>query len=141
MDTYLTWFVLAALFAGAEMLTGTFYLLLYGVSCAVGGVMALLGLAEWVQFAVAGVCGVGATIYLRKQPFIRPAKTASTPDLGQRVQVESWKTDTLVRVKHRGAGWDAELAEPAEGKPDALYIVGQRANTLIVSAHPPGHHA
>ncbi len=138
MDTYLTWFVLAALFAGAEMLTGTFYLLLYGISCAVGGLIALSGLSEAVQLAVAGICGVAATLYLRKHPIVRPAKSAMTPDLGQRVEVENWKTDTLVRVKHRGAGWDAELAEPSDAKPDALYIVGQRGNTLIVSAHPPG---
>jgi membrane protein implicated in regulation of membrane protease activity len=135
----LIWFILAALFAGAELLSGTFYLVLYGVSCAVGGIVALAGLGDAVSLMVAGVFGLAATFWLRKHPIVRPARTSGNGNLGQRVEVESWKTDTLLRVKHRGAGWDAELSGPVEGRPSVLYIIAQRGNTLILSDKPSAH--
>ncbi|MBV8657102.1 MAG: NfeD family protein [Burkholderiales bacterium] len=139
MSNYILWFVFAALFAGLELLSGTFYLLLYGVSCVVGAVAALLGFNWNLQLIIAAICAVGATLWLRRHPIVRPAHGTQSLEIGQRVTVESWKTDTLLRVKYRGAGWDAELAQKVETRPDTLVITGQRGNTLIVSPEPPAH--
>jgi len=144
MSNYILWFVFAALFAGLELLSGTFYLLLYGVSCAIGAVAALLGFGWNLQLIIAAACAVGATLWLRKHPIVRPSSAGQSLEIGQRVTVETWKTDTQLRVKYRGAGWDAELAHPIDSRPDALIITGQRGNTLIVSPEPPAsapHHA
>ena len=43
MDNHWVWWILATLLIGAEMLTGTFYLLAAGVAFAVGGAAAWLG--------------------------------------------------------------------------------------------------
>ena len=43
MDNHWIWWILATLLIGAEMLTGTFYLLAVGIAFAVGGVAAWLG--------------------------------------------------------------------------------------------------
>ena len=54
MSSYWIWWIVAAVLVGAELITGTFYLLAVGVAFAFGGVAALLGAALPVQFAVAG---------------------------------------------------------------------------------------
>lgn len=140
MSPYIVWFILAVLLAGLEMLSGTFYLLLYGVACGIAGVVALLGLGEAAQYGVAGVLAIAGTLWLRRRSFLQPAASSESLDIGQRVEVEKWQGDSAARVRYRGAGWDAELAgQSAEQteRPKVLYIVGQRGNTLIVAAAPP----
>src|SRR4029453_15507009 len=56
------WWIAAAILIGAELVTGTFYLLAIGVAAAIGGVAAFLGAAEAMQFAIAGVLGVVLTV-------------------------------------------------------------------------------
>ena len=45
MSAYWIWWALAAVLVGAELVTGTFYLLAVGVAFALGGVAAWLGAA------------------------------------------------------------------------------------------------
>ncbi|QDQ27068.1 NfeD family protein [Chitinimonas arctica] len=137
MENYLIWFVLALLLAGAEMLSGTFYLLVYSLCCALGGVAAVAGLPVPAQLSVAAACAVVGTLWLRRHPISRPSRVSGNLDLGHRVEVESWKSELTARVRYRGTGWDAELAAPLAERPGTLYIVGQRGNTLIVSPVPP----
>lgn len=138
MDNYIIWFVLALALVGAEMLTGTFYLLVFGIAAAVGGLLALTGLGQVWQLLAAALCAVGGTLWLRKHPIVRGRPGGQSLDLGQRVDVEQWKSASLLRVRYRGAGWDAELAEAGtERSAEPLYIIGQRGNVLLLSHTPP----
>ncbi|WP_374352406.1 NfeD family protein [Chitinimonas sp.] len=153
MSAYLVWFVLAAVLAGLELLSGTFYLLLYGLACAMGGLLAWAGAGEAWQYGLSAVFAVAGTIWLRRRKFLKPAETSESLDIGQRVSVESWTGENTARVRYRGTGWDAELAAPLSAgnstdtvallvgtasladRPSVLFIVGQRGNTLLVVDH------
>jgi len=136
MENYLVWFVLAAALIGLEMLVGSFYLLMYGLACALGGVAALLGLPVVPQLGAVAIGGVAGTLWLRRQPINRQPGGDSL-DIGQQVKAEQWKSDSQLRIRYRGTTWDAELQAPLADRPDTLYIVGQRSNTFIVAAQPP----
>jgi membrane protein implicated in regulation of membrane protease activity len=155
MSNYVYWFGLGVALAGFELLSGTFYLLLYGIAFGIGGLIALLGAGEMFQYGGAGLTAIVGTMWLRRRSFLKPATTAESFDIGQRVTVEQWTGEHAARVRYRGTGWDAELVEPlADGsttdtvallvgtasladRPAVLYIVGQRGNTLLLSDQPP----
>ena len=56
------WWICAAILIGAELLSGTFYLLAIGIAVALGGVAAWAGASVPIQFGIAGVLGVALTI-------------------------------------------------------------------------------
>ena len=62
MAAYWVWWALAAILVGAELMTGTFYLLAVGVAFAVGGLAAWLGASLPVQLVIGGVLSVAGTI-------------------------------------------------------------------------------
>ena len=133
MTDYWTWWILAALLVGAELLTGTFYLLAVGFAFAVGGVAALLGVGLPLQLVVAGVVAVAATIVAHKWRGQRVPPPTPSLDLGQTVRVLDWKDDGSARVNYRGTQWNAELAEPGASRAETMYIVGTRGSTLIIA--------
>ncbi len=131
------WFIAAAVFIGVELLTGTFYLLLYGLACAAAGLAALAGAPVLAQFPIAAAIAAGGTVWLRRHPIMRRDKSAQSLDVGQPVQVSAWLSPQHLRVRYRGSDWDAELTPPQTHQPSVLYIVGQRGNTLLVAEHAP----
>jgi membrane protein implicated in regulation of membrane protease activity len=138
MSTYVIWFVLAAVLVGAELLSGTFYLLVYGVAASAGGLAALAGLPVPAQLAIAAACAVAGTLWLRRHPVQRPVSAAEQSlEIGRAVEVVSWQSDTHLRVRYRGAGWDAERVDAGGVREGTFYIVGQRGNTLLLSSEPP----
>ena len=132
------WWICAAVLVGAELLTGTFYLLAVGVAVAFGGVAAYAGASLPAQFTVAGTLGVALTMVAHK---LRIARAMPPPqpslDVGQAVRVELWNPDGTARVNHRGTSWDAELATPDVPHAATLYIVATRGSRLILSDRPP----
>lgn len=137
MENYLVWMMFAAALAGAEMLSGTFYLLVYGMACAAGAAVAWFGFGLAPQYLVAASCAVLGTFWLRRNPIVRPAASSESLDIGQAVTLISWKSPTLARVRYRGADWDAELTDAPLPDCHTFFIVGQRGNTLLVDATPP----
>ena len=136
--SYWTWWIVAALLIGAELLTGTFYLLAIGIAAALGGVAALLGASEPMQFAVAGVLGVILTILAHRWRLAHAAPPQQPPlDVGQAVRVQRWNPDGTARVAYRGSDWDAELAAPDTARAETMYIVATRANVLVLSDRKP----
>ena len=61
MIAHWAWWIAAAVLVGAELVTGTFYLLAVGLAVAIGGLAAWLGYSHQVQFMVAGIAGVVLT--------------------------------------------------------------------------------
>jgi membrane protein implicated in regulation of membrane protease activity len=138
MDGHWVWWIAAAILIGAELLTGTFYLLAIGIAAALGGVTALAGASEPVQFAVAGVLGVVLTIVAHRWRLARATPPPQQSlDVGQAVQVLIWNPDGTARVGYRGSEWDAELASAETPHAETMYIVGTRANVLVLSERKP----
>ena len=138
MGDYWIWWIAAAVLIGAELVTGTFYLLAVGIAVAFGGVAAWLGAGWAVQFAVAGVLGVGLTMAAHQWRLKRATPRAQPSlDVGQAVHVESWNPDGTLRVAYRGSMWDAELESPGTARVDTLYIVDTRGSVLVLSDRRP----
>jgi membrane protein implicated in regulation of membrane protease activity len=138
MAAYWTWWILAAILIGAELMTGTFYLLAVGFAFAIGGVLAWIGASVEMQMLVAGVLSiVGAMAAHRWR--VRHGAPPRQPalDVGQSVQVLAWNADGSARVTYRGTQWNAEVASPGTPRADTMYIVGTRGSTLVLAAQRP----
>ena len=138
MTGYWMWWIAAAALIAAELVTGTFYLLVIGLAVACGGVAAWLGAAVPVQWLIAAALGVVGTVLLQRW---KRGLVASTPpqkglDIGQMVQVQSWGPGGTARVAYRGSTWDAEVATPEMPHAHTMYIAGMRGSVLLLSNHP-----
>lgn len=143
MATYLLWAIAGFVLIIAELLSGTFYLLVLGVAALAAAGVAFTGGDFWVQAMVAGgVALIG--IYLVHRGWANRPKESATSnnlDLGQAVIVESWVDQAagIARVKYRGSTWDAKLetnlAHPAK-LADVLYIRGRENGIFHVGAKP-----
>jgi membrane protein implicated in regulation of membrane protease activity len=133
MTDYWTWWLFAALLVGAELVTGTFYLLAVGIALAAGGLAAWLGFAFEVQLVTAGVLCVVGTFVAHRWRLRRTLPAPAPFDVGQTVQVLGWKEDGSARVAYRGTQWDAEVAAPGVARADTMYIVGTRGSTLLIA--------
>lgn len=139
MEIYIYWFVLALIILGVELATGTFYMLVISIALAVGGLVALGGLNLTYQLALAGVVGVVGTVFLRRSRITeKPGKTGSQSlDIGQPVQVESWREDGTARVLYRGAQWDGVPESPDMPRSQTLYIRDVRGSKLVLTHKKP----
>ena len=109
ISTTVLWFILALIVIGAEMFTGTVYLIAVAVACAAGGVASWLGLPESWQLAICAlVTIIGAvlarSVRHRRQP---EAEKLMHLDDGQRLLVETVAADGTATVQYRGAPWVA----------------------------------
>ena len=141
MQGYIGWFLLAFALLGLEMLSGTFYMIVFSIAAAAGGISAYFNLGITVQLIVATLVGIVGTRLLRtwKLKNMRPESAADhNLDIGQTVQVETWREDGSLRVQHRGSQWDAELDSADTPHDVPLYIKDQRGSVLILSRHKPG---
>lgn len=138
MTDHWLWWILATLLVGAEMVTGTFYLLAVGVAFAVGGLAAFMGASTPMQLLTAGVLAVVGTVIAHRWrrrhggPPLLPGL-----DVGQSVQVETWHADGTARVVYRGTHWDGVAATKDTPHRHTMYIVGTRGSTLLLDAERP----
>jgi membrane protein implicated in regulation of membrane protease activity len=141
MDSYIVWFVVAFGLLVAELLTGTFYLLVISIALAVAGFAALAGAPVALQFVVAAAITLGGSIWLRSTRFgkrlhERGDDRVQNMDVGQSLRVDHWTSARTARASYRGAVWDVELA-PGEAPVGGEFVIQQiQANRLIVAAKP-----
>jgi membrane protein implicated in regulation of membrane protease activity len=141
MDSYIVWFVVAFGLLVAELLTGTFYLLVISIALAVAGVSAWLGAPSALQFVVAAAIGLGGSMWLRATRFgkrlhERGDDRVQNMDIGQSLRVENWTAARTARANYRGAVWDVELA-PGEQAASGEFVIREiNANRLIVAPKP-----
>lgn len=135
MENYIVWFLLAFALLGLEMLSGTFYMLVFGVAAAAGGLMAYLGAAVTAQFIVAAIVGVVGTAVLRTWRAKSAPRADQNLDIGAQVQIESWGEGGHARVHYRGSQWDAELESAETPRDVPLYIKDRRGSCLILSQY------
>ena len=138
MSALWVWWIAAAVLIGAELVTGTFYLLAVGAAFAIGGAAAMVGLSMPVQLTIAGVAGV-LLVWVAHHWRQTRAPSAPQPslDLGQTVRVQGWNPDGTARVSYRGSQWNAELATPDTPRAETMFIVGTRGSVLVVADRRP----
>lgn len=144
MDLWLLWLVAGFVLVTAELMTGTFYLLVIGIGAFVAAIVAWLGGNEIVQGVAGSAVALAGAWYVHHWHAANQRLDeghGNFLDFGQPVLLESWTNEPagIARVKYRGASWEARLAEPAARPvPGAtLYIEGQEGNTLVVASAPP----
>ena len=144
MDLWVVWAVTGFVLVIAELLTGTFYLLVVAVGAFAGAAVAWGGGNGLAQALVGGACAfVGVWLvhaWHRRQP-VDPPGRSNFLDRGQPVVLESWANETarVARVKYRGSTWDARVLDAGgPAMPGAtLYIAGHEGGMLLVAAAPP----
>ena len=133
------WWIAAAILIGAELVSGTFYLLAVGIAVALGGVAAWLGAGLPVQFAVAGVLGVALTIaahrwrLARASPPLQPLARRRTG--GPRRDLER-RRHRARRLSRHVVGRRARR-RPVVPRAETLYIVATRGSVLVLSDRRP----
>jgi membrane protein implicated in regulation of membrane protease activity len=131
------WWVLAGLIVTAELVTGTFYLLMISLGMVVGALAAHMGASLVGQCVVAALVGGGATfawhVYKIKQPDAARAEANSdvNQDVGAVVQVDAWNADGSASVKYRGAQW-AVMAAPGVAQTAGSYRVKEVIGSRLV---------
>ena len=140
MDAYLVWLIAGFALVIAELLTGTFYLLVLGVAAFFGAAVAYFGGSHLAQTIVAAVVALVGVIWVhRARQSMMPARMQGL-DVGQPAAFESWVNRGAghARVKYRDALWDAQVSGDASGEPgEILYIAAVDGNTLKVSKTRP----
>jgi membrane protein implicated in regulation of membrane protease activity len=141
MAGYVWWFVIGFGLLVAELLSGTFYLLVIAVAMGVAGLVALAGAPFALQLVVAAAIGLGGSLWLRSTRFgkrlhERGDDRVQNMDIGQSLRVDQWTTPHSTRAQYRGTVWDVELA-PGEQPVAGEFVIREiHANRLIVAAKP-----
>jgi len=143
MNTWISWMVTAGVMVIMELFSGTFYLLMIALGLAAGGVAALLGASQEMQYIVAAIVGVTATLALHnsKYGWKKNAEARQDPnvnmDIGQSITVKEWQDNGngkfTARAMYRGALWDVELQAPAAGA-GVFTIVEVQGSRLMVKS-------
>jgi membrane protein implicated in regulation of membrane protease activity len=126
------WWIAAGTLVAAELVTGTFYLLMIALGCAAGALAAYTGLGLAGQIIV----GAAATALWHLQRAKQPASAAVEHnrdvnlDIGSTVQVAAWQSDGTARIQYRGAGWAARFEGTGAPQPGEHVIVSVRGSQL-----------
>jgi membrane protein implicated in regulation of membrane protease activity len=141
MSGYVWWFVVGFGLLVAELLTGTFYLLVIAVALGAAGLAALAGAPFALQLVLAAAIGAGGSLWLRRSNFGRRLHQRGDDrlqhmDVGQSVRVEQWTPTRTARAQYRGSTWEVELAPGEQPVAGDFVIRAIHANRLIVAAKP-----
>lgn len=139
----LFWWVGAGVLIVAELMTGTFYLLMIALGFLAGVIAYAFDAPLDLQFAIAALVALIAVSVLRRVRSRRQRRGVEVSrhpdvnlDIGSTLTVGAWH-DGRARALYRGAEWDIELA-PGEPDDAPLYeITALRGNSLIVAAKKP----
>jgi membrane protein implicated in regulation of membrane protease activity len=140
VDAYLVWLITGFILIIAELVTGTFYLLMLGSAALVASGVAYAGGAFVWEAIVAAVVAVSGVIWVHRYKHAISPKRMQGLDFGQPAAFEAWvdKGSGHARVKYRDALWDAQVAGEAAGEPgEIFYITSVDGNTLKVSKTRP----
>jgi membrane protein implicated in regulation of membrane protease activity len=140
MDSALAWAIGALMLVIAELLSGTFYLLMLALAAFGAAATAYLGQSFAIQCIVvallAGVGCYGVHVYRAR------ADTRRMPslDAGMPASFENWldARGRLARVRYRGASWEARVEGSEALEPGAtVFVLATDGNTLKVGKNRP----
>lgn len=122
----------------AELLTGTFYLLVIAIAFAAAAAAEYLGASFTWQLLIAAAIGVGGSLWLRQSGIGRrrrgDADRLQHLDVGQTIRIDQWSAGRTARASYRGAQWDVELAAGEAALPGDFEIRAVQGSRLIVGA-------
>ena len=138
MDHSTAWWLLVGLLVIAELLTGTFYLLMLALGAIAGALCAHFGMSTSSQIVAAALLGSGAVLvcYLlrKRSPRRQPASSNRDVnlDVGETVVIEQWNTDGTAQVRYRGATWTVMGRQGALSTPGTHRVAEVIGNRLLV---------
>jgi len=137
LGDWVWWFVLAFVLVVAELVTGTFYLLMIAVALVGAGLARLARAPFALQLLIAVILGFAGALLLRRTRWRRrhgdQAEPLQNMDIGQALKVDRWSAARTTRASYRGAMWDVELAPGEEAQPGEFVIKSIHANRLVVT--------
>lgn len=135
MEESTIWWLAAGAVVVAELLSGTFYLLMLAVGLVAAALSAHLGLPLALQIVTAALVGGGAVVawyFVKKRrpgdPSARADRSVNL-DVGETILIEAWNSDGTTTVKYRGATWTAihrAGVTPSTGMHRVAELVGNR---------------
>jgi membrane protein implicated in regulation of membrane protease activity len=131
------WWLLTGAAVAVELMTGTFYLLMFAVGLAAAAIAAHLGASVTSQLVIAALIGGGAVIawhFLRGKKMVGKNAEFNSDvnmDIGQTLHVDNWQADGTANVKYRGANWAAQLQE-GSGSGAGMYSVTQVIGSRLI---------
>jgi membrane protein implicated in regulation of membrane protease activity len=140
-EPYLAWAILGLILVIAELVTGTFYLLVLGVAAFGAAAAAYLGQDFPVQSIVAALVAAAGAYWVHLFRAKSATQQMKQVDAGQPANFENWidQGARLARVRYRGASWDARVEGDQAPQPGAVvYVVSTHGNTLKVTLKHPG---
>ncbi len=135
---FLVWLVAGAALIAGELMTGSFYMLIFGIAAWAGATLAFFGYGIDLQLVASGaVALIGLIVVVRYGKRWREGSSIREADLdiGNEVRVEE-AAGSRLKVLYRGATWDAVLDAPGTSAPktgDYCIIRSVRGNTLVVA--------
>ena len=136
MDPALAWAIVGLVLVIAELLSGTFYLLMLGIAAFGAAAAAYVAQSFPVQCVVAVVIAAAGCYGVHVYRARSAGKRMAPIDAGMPANFESWLDAgaRLARVRYRGASWDARVEGNEAMEPGAtLVVLAADGNTLKVA--------
>ena len=136
METYLVWLAAGFVLVIAELVTGTFFLLVLGVAAFAGSATAWFGLGFWVETWCAAAVAIAGVFWVRQHRKSMQRPDMASLDVGQAVTLDAWinREQGAARVQYRNTLWDAEVEGEREfDHGQVLFIRAGDGNMLKVS--------
>ena len=130
------WLVAGVVLAGAEILVGSFWLLVAGAACLLAAACAWSGFSAAWQFSVFAVALIAGGMLVRRLRCAGDrsgeAEALQHADVGQIVTVVRWLEDGTARVNYRGTQWTAVAAAGQTPEPGRWRIAEVAGSRLVV---------
>jgi len=129
------WWLLAGALIAAELVSGTFYLLMVAFGLVAAALSAHVGASMTIQFVTAALVSGGLVVAWRSYknsvdaPVEANANHDVNMDIGEVVDVMHWDDGATSHVKYRGASWQVSLTagdQPSPGKHQIMEVIGSR---------------
>lgn len=133
------WVLVALLLGGAELLSGTFYLLILAFGAVAAAAAAATGASLTTQLVVAAlVTMLGWALLRRRRSRAESRSLGDTLDAGATVVVDRWDEDRSALVRYRGANWRAVLTDGGRAVPaPGRYRIERVDGTRLILAPEP----
>jgi len=134
MDKPTLWLLIAGGLVMAELMTGTFYLLMLSLGATAAALSAYADASLIWQIVTAAIVGGGsAVLWHLKKPLSNDAQDGNIHlDIGETVTVDAWDAQGHTQVKHRGAQWAAVCSQDTTPEPGLHRICEMQGNRLVL---------
>ena len=128
------WWLIAGFLVIAELLSGTFYLLMLSIGAAAGALAAYAWADVTWQIVIASCVGGVAVVawHYKQRHAPRLAAHTDSLDVGETVSVDAWDSQGTTSVKYRGAQWAALCASGATPEPGLHRIADVVGSRLVL---------